>query len=222
MPLLNQCLRLCLVSNLKQRSFPEYKKFLHAAINGGVTSIQLREKKKDLAEFHQLAIEFKSFLRPYNIPLIINDHVEIAKAIDAEGVHIGQTDISPAEARRILGPNKIIGWSVESFKELEISNDLSCIDYIAASAVFQSKTKPDIKTLWGLDGLETIARRSRHPVMAIGGITQRNIEEVIQAGACGVAVIGAIHDYDDPKLAAAELINGINVNLEGRELCYRK
>lgn len=105
-------LRLCLVTNLQNQPFSLYKPFLLKAIQGGITSVQLREKTKNLLEFRQLALQLKSILRPFKILLIINDYVEIAKDIDAEGVHIGQSDLSPNEARKILGQSKIIGWSV--------------------------------------------------------------------------------------------------------------
>ena len=183
--------------------------FMLKAIQGGVTSIQLREKTKNLFEFHQLALQFKLILRPFKIPLIINDHVEIAKDIDADGIHIGQSDLSPDKARKILGPEKIIGWSVETLKELEIANQLTCINYIAASAIFSSKTKSDCKTIWGITGLQKIIHLSKHPVLAIGGINLRNIRMVMDSGAYGVAVVSAIHDHD-PRKAAADLIAEID------------
>jgi thiamine-phosphate pyrophosphorylase len=217
-----RALRLCLVTNLQNQPFRLYKSFLLRAIQGGITSVQLREKTKNLMEYQQLALQLKSILQPFKIPLIINDHVEIAKKIDAEGVHIGQSDLSPYEARKILGPSKIIGWSVETLKELEIANQLTCIDYIAASAVFPSKTKPDCKTIWGLDGLKQITQLSKYPVMAIGGVNLANIGMIMDNGACGAAVIGAIHDQD-PRKAAADLITEIDSFIEKkRRICLRK
>jgi thiamine-phosphate pyrophosphorylase len=217
-------LQLCLVSNLKNQSFQSYQPFLLQAIRGGITSFQLREKTKNLWEFRELALQFKSVLRPFNIPLIINDHVEIAKEIDAEGVHIGQSDMSPQMARKILGPHKILGLSIENFPQLNMANELSCIDYVAASAVFPSKTKPDCKTIWGLEGLRKITALSKHPVVGIGGITQRNIKQVMESGASGAAVIGAIHDYLEPEKAAQNLLKVIDeVTEKKRELvCYRR
>lgn len=215
-------LRLCLVTNLQHQPFSLYKPFILKAIQGGVTSVQLREKTKNVFEFQQLALQLKSTLRPFNIPLFINDHVEIAKDIDAEGVHIGQSDLSPYEARKILGPAKIIGWSIETLEELEIANQLTCIDYIAASAVFPSKTKPDCKTIWGIDGLRKITQLSKHPVMAIGGINLSNIEMIINNGACGAAVIGAIHNHD-PRKSAADLIAEIDHAIEKKDNpCLRR
>lgn len=217
-----RALKLCLVTNIQQQPFSLYRSLILKAVQGGITSVQLREKNPDLVEFKKLALLLKMTLRPFNIPLIINDHVAIAKEIDADGVHIGQSDLSPDEARKILGPNKIIGWSVESLSELAIANQLDSIDYIAASAVFPSKTKPDCKTIWRLDGLQKIAELSKHPVMAIGGINVSNIGDVIDHGACGVAVIGAIHNHD-PRQSAENLIAEINCSMERkRSPCFKR
>lgn len=198
-------LQLCLVTHLPRRSFEHYKHFLLQAISGGVTAVQLRDKEASFTELHQLALELKTLLSPLNIPLIINDHVEIAKLVDADGVHIGQSDQSPVDTRQRLGSKKWIGLSVESLDDLAIANQLDCIDYVGASAVFQSQTKLDCKTLWGLDGLKTLTEQSRHPVVAIGGITCHNIQGVMACGVCGVAVIGALHNQPDPKQAASDL-----------------
>lgn len=149
-------------------------------------------------------------LRPLTIPLILNDHVDLAKEVDADGIHLGQSDCSPIEARQILGPNKLIGWSVETFEQLEQANECSCIDYIAASAVFLSQTKTNCKTIWGLEGLKKIAQHSIHPVIAIGGINVGNVRSVMKAGAAGVAVISAIYDHPQPEQAAQSLIQEIN------------
>jgi thiamine-phosphate pyrophosphorylase len=210
-----QALTLCLVTNLQNQPFSLYQDFILKAIEGGISSVQLREKDKSASEIKQLALALKATLRPFNIPLIINDHVEIAKEIDAEGIHIGQGDLSPTDARKILGPAKIIGWSVETLQELEIANQLTCIDYIAASAVFPSKTKPDCKTIWGISGLRQLTKLSTHPVIAIGGITLNNIGKVIESGACGAAVISAIHDHD-PRKAANDLMTEINRSIAKR------
>lgn len=215
-------LKLCLVTHAQTKSFLLYKKFILQAIEGGVTLIQLREKSKSLSQIRRMALELKAILRPFKIPLIINDRVEIAKEIDADGIHLGQSDLSPSDARQILGPTKIIGLSVETFAELEIANQLTCIDYIAASAVFPSKTKSDCKTTWGLDGLKEIVQKSKYPVIAIGGINHHNIHNIIESGACGAAVISAIHNQDDPEKAARDLITEINQSIERRKICLKK
>jgi thiamine-phosphate pyrophosphorylase len=198
-------LRLCLVTQINDQSLDHYLNFLALAIEGGVTSIQLRDKTRSLSSLHRLAVAIKSFLTPLQIPLILNDYVQLAKEVNADGVHIGQTDLSPQEARRILGPDKIIGYSIESLIDLNKANELSSIDYVAASAVFPSQSKPDCKTIWGLNGLKQLSKLSKHPVIAIGGITANNTVEIIRHGAYGIAVISAIHDSPAPLVAAKEL-----------------
>ena len=218
----NRYLTLCLVTNLQTKSFTSYQSFILKAIQGGVTSIQLREKNSNLDEVYHLALALKRLLAPFKIPLIINDHVCIARQVKADGVHIGQSDISPQEARKILGPEAIIGLSIETFDELEKANQLSCIDYVGASAIFPSKTKPNCKTIWGLDGLRQFTELSHHPAMAIGGIKHQNIVNVINSGAAGVAVIGAIHDAPDPALATSTLIDLIDETMTRRNNNVRK
>ncbi len=217
-----RALRLCLVTNLQNQPYSLYESFILKAIQGGITSVQLREKTTNLFEFRQLALQLRSTLRPFKIPLIINDHVDIAKDIDADGVHIGQSDLSPYEARKILGPSKIIGLSVETLNELEIANQLTFLTYIGLSAVHPSRTKPDCKTIWGINGLRQAAELSNHPVMAIGGINLSNIGMIMDSGACGAAVIGAIHNHD-PRKSAADLIGEIDYSIEKkRNLCLRR
>jgi len=210
-------LKLCLVTNTQTTPFFLYKKFILQAIEGGITSVQLREKSKNLTQIRDIALELKGILSHYKIPLIINDYIEIAKEIDADGIHLGQSDLAPSDARQLLGPNKIIGLSIESFEELEIANQLTCIDYIAASAVFPSKNKSNCKTIWELSGLQKITQKSKHPVIAIGGINDCNIQHVIESGACGVAVIDAIHCHHNPKEAASHLIKKINQSIERKK-----
>src|SRR5476651_920456 len=120
-------LRLCLVTPIRFEFNNAYQLFLRQAIRGGITSVQLRDKNPNQDLFEK-ARQMKRFLDQHEIPLIINDHVELARQIDAAGVHIGQTDISPFEARRILGPKKTIGLSIESIPQLNAANKLSCID----------------------------------------------------------------------------------------------
>jgi thiamine-phosphate pyrophosphorylase len=207
-------LELCLITDMQNKTISEYIKFIRDAIHGGVSMVQLREKSKGLEELKKIAIELQNILVPAKVPLIINDHVELAYEIDADGVHLGTSDMKWKGAREILGPDKIIGVSVESFEDIEHSNELTGNIYVAASAVFTSKTKLDCKKIWGLDGLKTVVERSVHPVIAIGDINEGNIKSVIKAGATGVAVISAIHDYK-PYEASAELL------MKGRS-CSRK
>lgn len=199
-------LKLCLITNRQTSPISLYKDIILQAIKGGITSVQLREKSRDITQILPIGLELKKILDRYNIPLIINDYPDIANEIDAAGVHLGQSDLSAQSARKLLGPNKIIGLSIESFSDLEKANKLNCIDYVAASSVFISQTKSDCKTIWGLVGLKKIAQKSKHPVVAIGGINQNNIGDVIRSGAKGVAVISALHSNNCHKESAEALI----------------
>ena len=213
----NEYLKLCLVTSIESRSFDQYKKILLSAVHGGITSLQLREKNISSEKLKSLALFIQSILKPFDIPLIINDQVHLAKEINAAGVHLGQSDISPSEARHILGSNKIIGLSVESLQELENANQLDDINYVAASAIFPSKTKKDCKTLWGLEGLKEVTKKSRYPVIAIGGIHSRNVEKIIEYGASGIAVVSIIHDHPKPEVISEILIDKINEKLLQRK-----
>jgi thiamine-phosphate pyrophosphorylase len=174
------------------------------AVMGGVTMVQLREKNISTLDFLNRAIVLKNLLTPYGIPLIINDRLDIALAANADGLHIGQSDMPYHIAREILGYEKIIGLSVETIAQAEEANLLD-VDYIGLSPVFSTKTKTDINTPLGLEGIATIASFSRHPMVAIGGINVENTPEIIKAGADGVAVVSAIVSADDVKAATQQL-----------------
>lgn len=174
------------------------------AIKGGVTMVQLREKTCSSKEFYELAIKLKKCLKPYNIPLIINDRLDIALASDADGLHIGQGDIPYSIARKLLGPDKIIGLSVENIQDTIEANKLD-VDYIGISPVFGTPTKTDTAQPLGLDGVREIAHISEHPSVGIGGINTTNAHDIISAGADGISVVSAIMSANDPKLAALQL-----------------
>ncbi len=210
-------LKLCLVTDFTATSFTEYQDFIQQVARSGITSVQLRAKKSNPVALLHYAQTLKNILTPLNVPLIINDHVDVALAVDAEGVHLGQGDISPAVARHLLGPNKIIGWSVETLEQVQQANELTAIDYLGASAVFTSITKLDCKTIWGLEGLKKLTAQSKHPVVGIGGIDLSNVADVIANGACGVAVIGAIHQHPNPASITAKLLDKINQTLTRQE-----
>lgn len=199
-------LQLCLVTKIQlEQSFDEYSAVIEKAILGGVTMLQLREKHNNLSLVKQRALALKRLLKPYRVPLIINDFVGLAKEVEADGVHIGQGDMSPIEARGILGHNKIIGISIETIDELQRSNEMDVIDYVSISAVYPSKTKSNYKTIWGLDGLAEAIKISRHPIIAIGGIRLENASEIVKAGVDGIAILGAIYDAYDPLQVAKDL-----------------
>ncbi len=211
--LLKTSLRICFVTNIKEKPLDDYLKLVNQAVAGGVTMVQLREKAADIKDVRYKAIALQNILRPKGVPLIINDFVELAAEINADGVHIGQQDMSVAQARKILGPHKIIGLSIESIDELHLANDTKGINYVTASAVFPSVTKPDCKKIWGLEGLKGIARQSKHPVTAIGGITEHNIREVLNvSNVCGVALVGAIERATCPYNTARNLAKAFENN----------
>jgi thiamine-phosphate pyrophosphorylase len=171
------------------------------AVKGGVTMVQLREKDCSTNDFIELAIRLKQILKQYDVPLIINDRLDIVLASDAEGLHIGQSDMSYHIARKLLGYKKIIGLSVETISQAKEANLLD-VDYIGISPVFSTATKTDINTPLGLEGIQEIASFTKHPIVGIGGIHVGNVKAVMNAGANGVAVVSAIVSANDPEKAA--------------------
>ena len=174
------------------------------AVDGGVTIVQLREKNCTKSEFCALAQDLKTFLKPRSIPLIINDAVEVAQEIGADGIHVGQSDMDVLEVRARLGDSAIIGLSIETEEQAIEANGLP-IDYIGISPVFATPTKEDHSEPWGLKGVQWLREHSRHPMVAIGGLNTGNVSDVIQAGADGIAVVSAICAADDPEAAARAL-----------------
>jgi thiamine-phosphate pyrophosphorylase len=177
------------------------------AIIGGVTVVQLREKTTSTLDFYNTALRIKAVTDKYNIPLIINDRLDIALAVDEAGLHVGQNDMPPHIARKVLGPNKILGVSTATLQEaLKAQEDGA--DYIGVGAMFPTNSKSDAKYVT-LEDLEKIKQGVKIPVVAIGGINLSNIRQVMEAGADGAAVISAILGKDDIKKAARELLEAI-------------
>jgi len=180
-----------------------------AAIYGGVTCVQLREKNCSTLEFIKEALSVKEYLKKHNIPLNINDRVDVAQAVGADGVHLGQTDMPLIMAKDILKGSMIIGISVES-REDAIRAEKDGADYIGISPIFATPTKTDTATPLGLEGLKEISKAVKLPKVAIGGLNKENAGEVILNGADGIAVVSAIVSADDPRKAAEELSYIIN------------
>lgn len=178
---------------------------VEASVRGGVTMVQLREKDLCTRDFIHQAQELKSMLEPFGVPLIINDRIDVALACDADGVHIGQSDMPYAEARKLMGPGKIIGLSVENMEQVLEANDLD-VDYIGVSPVFSTPTKTDTAQPFGLYGLRKAVELSRHPAVAIGGINASNARDIMQCGAAGIAVVSAIIASGDPEAAGRQLL----------------
>ena len=181
------------------------------AIAGGVTMVQLREKDAATGEFIALAGRLMKILKPLDIPLIINDRVDIAMAVDADGVHIGQSDMPYEMARRLLGPDKIIGLSVENMDDLIKANSLD-VDYVGISPVYGTPTKTDTAEPFGLEGLRKAVNISKHPTVAIGGMNAGTIADVMAAGTDGVAVVSAICSAENIRETAAQLKTVIESN----------
>jgi thiamine-phosphate pyrophosphorylase len=179
-----------------------------AAVRGGATMVQLRYKT-GMSEILQSAREVIEVLRPTGVPVIINDRVDLARALGAQGVHVGQHDTSPAEARRALGEDAIVGLSITDGAQLS-GVDPDVVDYLGVGPIFPTGSKPDATVPLGLEALARIAGAVRLPVAAIGGITEENAADVIRAGADGLAVISAICAADDPEDAARALVARID------------
>jgi len=180
-----------------------------AAVRGGATCVQLREKTCPTLEFIEQALSVKEYLREHNIPLIINDRLDVAQAVQADGVHLGQTDMPLKTARTILQDSMIIGISAESLEDA-IKAEKGGADYIGVSPIFATPTKTDTAPPLGLDGLRKIRKAVRLPLVGIGGLNKDNAGEVIKNGADGIAVVSAIVAADDPEKAAGELKKIIN------------
>ena len=175
------------------------------AVQGGVSCVQLRAKTLPCRDFLFQARQLKTALAPYRIPLIINDRLDIALLAQADGLHVGVNDVVPEEARRWLGEEAWLGLSVESVAQVGQAQKQP-VDYLAISPVFSTPTKIDTVEPMGLKGIRQMREQTDKPLVAIGGIDQHNIAQVVAAGADGVAVARAILSASNPKEAAESLI----------------
>lgn len=190
---------------LKRRNFIDC---LEEAILGGVTVVQLREKNASSSEFYSLAIKVKELTSKYNIPLIINDRLDIALAVDAEGVHVGQNDLPAHVVRDIIGSHKIVGVSTATLEEAKKA-EVDGANYIGVGALFPTDTKTNTRSV-NLEQLKNIKENVNIPVVGIGGINELNIDSVIGTGIDGVAVVSAILGKEDIKEASSNLMNKFN------------
>jgi thiamine-phosphate pyrophosphorylase len=174
-------------------------KILEDALKGGASIVQLREKSGNTRSFYNRALKAKTLCHAYRIPLIINDRIDIALAADADGVHIGQTDMPYSKARALLGATKIIGLSVSNTEQAIEAENLK-VDYIGISPIFNTATKKsDLAPSIGIEGLKMIRPLFSKPMVCIGGIHQNNVADIIKNGANGVAVISAISKAKYPE-----------------------
>lgn len=194
---------------------------VRAAIRGGVSCVQLREKGCSTREFMDEARLLKALLVGTGVPLFINDRLDVALAVGADGVHLGQNDLAIADARRLVGNRMIIGISAESVADA-VRAEAEGADYIGASPVFTTPTKTDTAPPLGLDGLRAIRRAVRLPLVAIGGIDADNAAQVLRAGADGLAVVSAIVSAPCPRTAAAGLRQRIQSTHNEEPACKQR
>ena len=194
---------LYLVTDSTNRNIDSFCRIVEQALQGGVTLVQLREKTATSREFYQRALRIKEVTDRFQVPLIINDRLDIALAVNAAGLHIGQEDLPVAVARRLLGPDKILGATAATVADA-LAAQAAGADYLGSGAVYPTGTKPG-KAILPLSVLTQIKQALRIPVVAIGGITAENIGPVRDAGVDGVAVVSAIMDSADPTTAAKTL-----------------
>ncbi|MCA1968991.1 MAG: thiamine phosphate synthase [Rhizobium sp.] len=178
------------------------------AVAGGVTMVQLRDKDASRRQMIEIGRALKTALAGSGVPLIVNDDVEAAIAIGADGLHVGQDDMDAQTARRLIGPDMILGLSVET-EALAAAVDPAVVDYIGAGPVFATATKPGHKPPVGMEGLARLIAATSLPAVAIGGLKTGHVEAVLRAGARGLAVVSAICGQPDPQTAAFELSEAI-------------
>ena len=192
-----------------------------AAVSGGVTCVQLREKHCSTREFLEEARRVRELLVGTGVPLIINDRLDVALAVGADGVHLGQNDMHISDARRLVGERLVIGISAESVADA-IRAEAEGADYIGVSPVFTTPTKMDTAPPLGLEGLREIRRAVSLPLVAIGSIRHDNAAEVLRAGADGLAVVSAIVSAPCPRTAAAGLRQRIQSTHNEEPACKQR
>lgn len=203
-----EMLKLYLVTDRKWLNGRKLTDDLEKAILGGVTTIQLREKNLSNEEFISIAKEVKKVCQNYHIPFIINDNLEVALAINSDGIHIGQNDIPASIVRKQIGLNKILGVSVHNLKEA-FQAKIDGADYVGVGAIFSTETKNDATNVT-LDSLKKICDNIDLPVVAIGGINLDNISKLKNINIAGIAVVSAIMNADDITAASGQLVRELN------------
>ncbi len=195
-------LYLCTDRNLM--STETLEEAVEKAIKGGCTLVQLREKDCSSLEFYQTALKVKSITDQYGVPLIINDRVDIALAVDAAGIHVGQSDMPASVIRKIIGPDKIIGVSAANLKEAQIA-EKDGADYLGVGAMYTTETKKDTRPVT-LEELKEIRSEVNIPIVVIGGINKNTVRDFKGFGIDGLAVVSAVIAQEDIEQAASELV----------------
>ena len=193
-------LRLCLVTDRDLSMGRSLLEVVGAAVHGGATMVQLREKTAATRAFLEEARALKALLAPLRVPLIINDRVDIALAVEADGVHVGQTDMPVEMVRALLGPGAIIGLSITNHQQIN-SPDAALPDYLGLGPLYLQQTKPNAATPLGVEGFRALRAATTKPVVAIGGLKVDNSAPVLAAGADGLAVVSAIVGAADVRAA---------------------
>jgi thiamine-phosphate pyrophosphorylase len=179
-----------------------------AAVRGGARMLQLRDKLRDKGQFLPLAVALNQLCRDNDATLIINDHVDLAAAIGAHGVHVGQTDLPVAQARRVLAPHQVLGRSNREINLLVQSQEMGA-DHVAFGAIYQTTTKPGGRPPQGIQRLQEARKVTKVPLVAIGGINAENVGPVVEAGADAICVTAAVGSAPDPEAAARRLVQAI-------------
>lgn len=192
-----------LVTDRRDKTDEEFLNIIEEAIKGGTTIVQLREKTASTKEFYDLALRVKEITSRYDVPLLINDRIDIALAVDSEGVHIGQDDMPADIAREIIGEDKILGVSASTVEEAKKA-EIDSADYIGSGAVFPTATKDNADSV-SKDELKEIVDSIDIPIVAIGGITVENASTLKDSGIDGFSVVSAIMSADDPRDASRKL-----------------
>ena len=192
----------------KSDDVEKFLKTIEEAIKGGVSVVQIREKTADTLDFYNLALNVKKITEKYDVTLIINDRVDVALAIDADGVHVGQSDMPCDVTRALVGPDKIVGVSAATIEEAKKAESDGA-DYIGTGAVFPTATKDDAPKITKND-LKEIVESINIPVVAIGGITLNNAHELNDTGIAGLSVVSAIMSSENPKKSSEELLKIFN------------
>ena len=188
------------------------KEVVLESLEGGVTMLQLREKHLEDAHFLEEAKELHTLCRSWHVPFLINDNVEIALAMNADGIHVGQSDMAAGDVRKKLGDDKIIGVSAQTVEQALLAEKAGA-DYLGVGAVFPTSSKDDANEVT-YETLKAICSAVSIPVVAIGGITQENVHQLAGSGICGAAVISAIYAKPDIKKAAAELKTAVKETIK--------
>ena len=195
-----EALKLYLVTNRYQDSLENFLEKVETACRSGVTIIQLREKNLTTNQYYQLAKQVKEITDAYQVPLIIDDRLDICLAVDAAGLHIGDDELPVSVARQVLGPKKILGVTAKTVKRA-LEAETSGADYLGTGAIFPTTTKENAPITL-ISTLKTICQRVAIPVVAIGGLTSENIDQLIDTGIAGVAVVRDLMQAEDIEAKA--------------------